>query len=79
MTREETLDRQFNEAIERTIESLGLVDIEPDYDSVVCPFCNDVPPDCDCPDLEGLWPVRDGVTDGFVEVLARPITGGIWL
>lgn len=68
MTREETLDRQFNEAVERTIESLGLVDIEPDYDSVVCPFCNDVPPDCDCPDL-----------DGFVEVLARPITGGIWL
>lgn len=51
-----------------TNHDLEVRDPEPDYASVICPFCNDVPPDCDCPDL-----------DGFVEVLARPITGGIWL
>ena len=51
-----------------TNPDLEVRDPEPDYASVICPFCNDVPPDCDCPDL-----------DGFVEVLARPITGGIWL
>lgn len=51
-----------------TNHDLEVRDPEPDYASVICPFCNDVPPDCDCPDL-----------DGFVEVIARPITGGIWL
>ena len=62
-----------------TNPDLEVRDPEPDYASVICPFCNDVPPDCDCPDLESQWLVRDGVTDGFVEVIARPITGGIWL
>lgn len=44
---------------------------EEEHEAALCPFCNDNSSYCDCGELSAEL--------SFVDVIAKPVTGGIWL